>query len=113
MLYWGPEGAKELIYLCVSIAVMVPGCASLCEPCGHVSAFLARAVGAGMAQVGKLLLHTEPVCFSCSVELINTSRTQCTQEDGADTQIPCQSQPVSKRPGRQPELTLSPSACQY
>lgn len=54
-----------------------------------------------------------PMCFSCSVELTNPHRTQCTQEDSVDTQIPCKSQPESNRPGRQPELTLSPSACQY
>lgn len=96
----------------MSIAAKLPHQVRLYVLCGHVSASLAHAVGAGMAQVQEVA-HTEPVCFSCSVELINTCRTQCTQEDGVDTQIPCQRQPKSKRPGRQPELILSHSACQY
>lgn len=30
-VYWGPEGAEELTYLCMSIVLMLPYWASLCE----------------------------------------------------------------------------------
>lgn len=100
----------------MSIALLSPDWASLCKAMwvGVFLLCLPLLWELGWLRCGRLLLRTEAVCFSCSVELTDFCRTQCTQEDGADTQIPCKNQPETNRPGTQPELTLlSHSACQY
>lgn len=56
-----------LIYLCMSLAAMLPDWVSLCEPCGCVSAFLAPAVGAGMAQVREIA----PTRRACVLQLFS------------------------------------------